>query len=287
MPRGSPAAATVDPRISCIHARSGSTVVPSSRFAPESCNRVTSGRSDDRETEVSYEEAHTRRSDCRRPCRHGAGRLVGAVLVDRDRDVVAPPAAAVPAAETATPRRAPARRATAAKSATAKATIAPDVVPTLPATQPELQARLKPVLNRGTRMDVAAEGFRDAVQFASVAHAARNTGVPFVVLKHRVLEEKQTLARAIGASRPISMPPTRPHARAMPHASTSPSLRADAPRRPRRDGWCRDQWPRSPAAPEASHWPTTRVNPAAAPRSVEPAAPGVPVRRTPAPPPLP
>ncbi len=126
----------------------------------------------------------------------------GPSLMDRDRDVVAPPAAAVPAAETATPRRAPARRATAAKSATAKATIAPDVVPTLPATQPELQARLKPVLNRGTRMDVAAEGFRDAVQFASVAHAARNTGVPFVVLKHRVLEEKQTLARAIGASRP-------------------------------------------------------------------------------------
>jgi VWFA-related protein len=35
---------------------------------------------------------------------------------------------------------------------------APPVVPSLPATQPELHARLKPVLNRGTRMEVAAEG---------------------------------------------------------------------------------------------------------------------------------
>ena len=48
----------------------------------------------------------------------------------------------------------------------------------------------------------AASGFRDAEQFATVAHAARNTNVPFVVLKHRVLEEKQTLAQAIRASRP-------------------------------------------------------------------------------------
>ena len=88
------------------------------------------------------------------------------------------------------------------KKDTEKTTIAPDVVPTLPATQPELHARLKPVLNRGTRMELAAEGFRDAEQFATVAHAARNTGVPFAVLKHRVLEEHQTLARAIGESKP-------------------------------------------------------------------------------------
>ena len=83
-----------------------------------------------------------------------------------------------------------------------KTTIAPDVVPKLPATQPELQARLKPVLDPGTRMDMAADGFRDAEQFATVAHAARNTGVPFVVLKQRVLEQDQTLARAIRESKP-------------------------------------------------------------------------------------
>ena len=123
--------------------------------------------------------------------------------MDRDRDVASPPAATVsPSAETAKPRRAPAPRATAARKDAAERTIAPNVVPSLPATQPELQARLKPLLNRGTRMELAAEGFRDAAQFAAVAHAARNTGVPFAVLKHRVLEEDQTLVRAIRASKP-------------------------------------------------------------------------------------
>ncbi len=127
----------------------------------------------------------------------------GPSLMDRDADVTAPPSATVsPAAEPATPRRAPARRATAASRDMEKTTIAPDVVPTLPATEPELQARLKPVLNRGTRMEMAAEGFRDAAQFAAVAHAARNTGVPFAVLKHRVLEQDQSLARAIRESKP-------------------------------------------------------------------------------------
>jgi hypothetical protein len=126
----------------------------------------------------------------------------GPAVMDRDTQVSAPPAAAVsPSAETAKPRRAPAPRA-AARTATEKATIAPDVVPALPAMQPELHARLKPVLNRGTRMELAAEGFRNAEQFATVAHAARNTGVPFAVLKHRVLEEDQTLARAIRESKP-------------------------------------------------------------------------------------
>jgi hypothetical protein len=118
--------------------------------------------------------------------------------MDRDTEVAAPPAAAVSPAK---PRRA-APRATVAKKDTEKTTIAPDVVPTLPATQPEVQARLKPVLNSGTRMELAAEGFRDAEQFATVAHAARNTGVPFAVLKHRVLEQDQTLARAIRESKP-------------------------------------------------------------------------------------
>jgi hypothetical protein len=126
----------------------------------------------------------------------------GPSLMDRDTKVTAPPAASVsPSAETAKPRRV-APRATLAKKDTDKTTIAPDVVPTLPATQPELHARLTPVLNRGTRMEVAAEGFRDAEQFATVAHAARNTGVPFAVLKHRVLEEDQTLVRAIRESKP-------------------------------------------------------------------------------------
>ena len=122
-------------------------------------------------------------------------------FLDRDTTDREPAAAVVtPPEESVKPRRAPAPRAR-ARSAE-KTTIAPDVVPSLPATEPELQARLKPVLNRGTRMELAAAGFRDAEQFAAVAHAARNTGVPFAVLKHRVLEEGKSLPRAIRESKP-------------------------------------------------------------------------------------
>ena len=51
-------------------------------------------------------------------------------------------------------------------------------------------------------MDVAAEGFRSAEEFATVAHAARNTNVPFMVLKHRVLEEGRTLENALRDVKP-------------------------------------------------------------------------------------
>jgi hypothetical protein len=58
------------------------------------------------------------------------------------------------------------------------------------------------VLNRGAKMDVAAEGFRSGEEFATVAHAARNTNVPFLVLKHQVLEEGRSLADAIHQVKP-------------------------------------------------------------------------------------
>jgi hypothetical protein len=67
---------------------------------------------------------------------------------------------------------------------------------------PELHARLKPVLNRGTKMELADDGFSSAEQFAMIAHAAKNTGVPFVVLKHRVLTEGKSLTAAIRESKP-------------------------------------------------------------------------------------
>ena len=51
-------------------------------------------------------------------------------------------------------------------------------------------------------MEIAADGFRSAEEFATVAHAARNTNLPFMVLKHRVLTEGRTLADAIHDSRP-------------------------------------------------------------------------------------
>jgi hypothetical protein len=67
---------------------------------------------------------------------------------------------------------------------------------------PALHERLKPVLNRGANMAIAAEGFRSAEQFATIAHAARNTDVPFVLLKHRVLNEGKSVAEAIRESKP-------------------------------------------------------------------------------------
>jgi hypothetical protein len=69
---------------------------------------------------------------------------------------------------------------------------------------PALHERLKPVLNHGANMTVAAEGFRSAEQFAMVAHAARNTEVPFLLLKHRVLNEGKSLADAIRESKPAA-----------------------------------------------------------------------------------
>jgi hypothetical protein len=75
-------------------------------------------------------------------------------------------------------------------------------VPEVAATTPELQKALKPLLSYGTNLDKAADGFQSGLQFAAVAHAAKNTAVPFVVLKHRVLTEKKSLAVAIQESKP-------------------------------------------------------------------------------------
>jgi hypothetical protein len=79
---------------------------------------------------------------------------------------------------------------------------APRLVMTIPVSAPELHARMKPVLARGTKMPLAVEGFTSAEQFATLAHAAKNTQVPFILLKHRVLSEGQSLEAAILASRP-------------------------------------------------------------------------------------
>ena len=88
-----------------------------------------------------------------------------------------------------------------APSAPRRAT-AVDKVAALPASAPAVHDRLKPILNRGTKVEIAAQGFSSAEQFATVAYAARNTEVPFMVLKHRVLDEGKTLAAAIRESKP-------------------------------------------------------------------------------------
>lgn len=106
-----------------------------------------------------------------------------------------------PAPEKATPRRA--RVARAAKPAAAPTSSEPaKLVMTIPVSAPELHDRMKPVLARGTKIPLAVEGFKDAEQFATIAHAARNTQVPFILLKHRVLTEGQSLEAAIRASKP-------------------------------------------------------------------------------------
>ena len=68
------------------------------------------------------------------------------------------------------------------------------------ADEPRVQQRLKPVLNRGAKMEVAAQGFLTAEEFATVAHAARNTNVPFMVMKHRVISEKKPYTDTIAST---------------------------------------------------------------------------------------
>src|SRR5262249_39068417 len=87
-----------------------------------------------------------------------------------------------------TPRRAtPPRDAMTAKKETGKV----DIV-AVSVWQPELRDRVKKVLNPGARLELAAEDFTSAEQFVTVAHAARNTQVPFVVLKDRVLNQNKS-----------------------------------------------------------------------------------------------
>jgi len=102
-----------------------------------------------------------------------------------------------PVADIAEPARPVAEKASAPRRVARVSKVA-----VLPASAPAVQETLKPILNRGTKMEVAAEGFSSAEQFATVAYAARSTGVPFVVLKHRVLEERKSLAAAIRESKP-------------------------------------------------------------------------------------
>jgi hypothetical protein len=68
--------------------------------------------------------------------------------------------------------------------------------------QPELRDRVKSVLNPGARLEIAAADFGDSEQFITVAHAARNTKVPFMVLKDRVVNQRQPLADAIREFKP-------------------------------------------------------------------------------------
>jgi hypothetical protein len=104
-------------------------------------------------------------------------------------------------------RRSSASRPTAHKAATettkTAAATPPGATPrTVPAAAPALHERLKPLLNKGADMGVASQDFTNAEQFAAVVHAARNTDVPFMVLKHRVVNEGKSLESAIREFKP-------------------------------------------------------------------------------------
>ena len=140
------------------------------------------------------------------------GAWIGSEMTSLNREVVLsqPAAVTTPAVEEpaapvtrATPKRV--TRAPRAAAAVVDAPVpgsAPKLVMTIPVSAPELHRAMKPVLARGTKLPLAVEGFISAEQFATVAHAARNTQVPFILLKHRVLTEGQSLEAAIRASKP-------------------------------------------------------------------------------------
>jgi len=72
----------------------------------------------------------------------------------------------------------------------------------IPVSTPELHRRLKPLLNSGAKMTLVAEGFENAEVFAATVHASKNTSVPFMVLKHHVVDEGKSLKSAIQAAKP-------------------------------------------------------------------------------------
>ncbi len=81
-------------------------------------------------------------------------------------------------------------------------TPAPRLERVLPASAIPVQRHMKRLLNAGSDVEVAANGFHNARELMTVAYAARNTEIPFVLLKHRVLTERMPLALAIETSRP-------------------------------------------------------------------------------------
>jgi hypothetical protein len=132
------------------------------------------------------------------------GTLVAHRAAPESAAVVAPaPSTDVSSAPTdARPVRKPRPAATTGVAAADRTTPFTPMASSVDLSTPELHQRLKPVLNQGANMDMAAEGFHSAEQFATVAHAAQNTNVPFMLLKHRVLTEGDTLVAAIRKSKP-------------------------------------------------------------------------------------
>lgn len=108
-----------------------------------------------------------------------------------------------PAAPASAPGVAPAVAAAPLAEAPGSAhTATPRLERVLPASAPPVQRQVRRLLSDGADVEMAAEGFHNARELMTVAYAARNTDIPFVLLKHRVLTERMPLDRAIRASRP-------------------------------------------------------------------------------------
>jgi hypothetical protein len=89
----------------------------------------------------------------------------------------------------------------AARAETAIAAAKPTMIPV---STPQLHRRLKPLLRSGADMTRVAEGFQNAEDFAATVHASKNTNVPFMVLKHHVVDERKTLKSAIHDTKPAA-----------------------------------------------------------------------------------
>jgi hypothetical protein len=144
------------------------------------------------------------------------GVWIGPHMTHRDRtatDTTASADQTSTSSDQTAPQRAPATRANTKASRKAAAATTPtktsslprpvgSTPPTVPAAAPALHERLKPLLNKGADMGIAAQDFDSAEKFAAVAHAARNTDVPFMLLKHRTVEEGKSLEQAIRELKP-------------------------------------------------------------------------------------
>ena len=108
--------------------------------------------------------------------------------------------AAISAPPTDIPAPIPRRVRTAAKPAPAAETVV--LSPAVSIGDPALHARVKRLLRPGADMSIVSEGFSTAEDLAATAHAAQNLGVPFMLLKSRVVDQGQTLPVAIRELRP-------------------------------------------------------------------------------------
>ena len=140
------------------------------------------------------------------------GVITGPTIHDRWSKATAPAATvSAPAAEpeTAAPAKTKTRRPRAKPSSSraddvVAAKKAPDTIQTIAVAvwEPDLRDRVKEVLSPGSDLEIAAADFDDSEQFVTVAHAARNTKVPFMVLKDGLLNKGQSLAQTIREFKP-------------------------------------------------------------------------------------